>query len=415
MDRQIVYAGSIPLDTDLLSVQRNTMTAIGYLAQTVLGTSMIAEGLACLPTSPASLSVNVGPGSLTQLGAVDATPFGALPAQAGQSLVRMGINTGSTSFALTPPAASGQVITYLVEATLAETDGGQVVLPYYNASNPSQPFSGPANSGGAQMTVRRQVVQLAVKPGPAVAAGGQSLPAVDAGWVGLYTVTVASGQQAITAGNIGTLPTAPFLTCKLPQLTPGTHNLAVFQPTTQGSWTVPAGVSVLRLRVWGGGGAGGNGFGGAGGGGAGGGYAEGYVGVTAGQTFAVTVGNGGAGAGTNGGSSSFGNLASASGGSAGASGSPNGGGAGGTVVGAGFGLNLSVPGGAGGDAVNLGSNWLSGTGGGGFGSAGALPANGASGALLIGRNGAGPGSGASGGVGSGTGGQGGPGLVLVEW
>ena len=38
MDRNIVYPGSIPLDTDLLTVNRNAMIGIGFLAQAVLGT-----------------------------------------------------------------------------------------------------------------------------------------------------------------------------------------------------------------------------------------------------------------------------------------------------------------------------------------------------------------------------------------
>ncbi len=415
MDRQIVYAGAIPLDTDLLNTQRNTMVALGYLAQATLGSTTVVDGLACMPTAPASLSINIGAGSITQFGVIDTTPYGSLPALPANTLVRIGINTGATTFSLTPPAASGQVISYLVQATLAETDTGTTVLPYYNAANPAQPFSGPGNDGAAQMTQRRQTVQLAVKPGPAVAAGGQSLPAVDTGWVGLYVISVAYGQQAVTAANISTIPTAPFLNWKLPQLTPGTHNLVVFQPTTQGVWSVPSGVSVLRLRIWGGGGAGGNGFGGAGGGGAGGGYCEGYVGVTAGQSFTVTVGNGGAGAGSNGGASSFGSLASAAGGAAGASGTPNSAGLGATVGGSGSGLGLAIPGGAGGDALSLGSNWLSGPGGGAFASSGGLHVSGPSSASLTGRNGSGPGCGAGGGIGSGIGGQGGPGLVLVEW
>ena len=33
MDRTIVYPGSIPLDTDILSGNRNALIAIGYLAQ----------------------------------------------------------------------------------------------------------------------------------------------------------------------------------------------------------------------------------------------------------------------------------------------------------------------------------------------------------------------------------------------
>ena len=416
MDRQIVYPGSIPLDTDLLSAQRNTMVALGYLSQMVLGTTTVADGLACTPTAPASLSVNIGPGSVTQFGVIDTTPFGGLPALPANPLLKLGVNIGPTSFVLAPPAASGQVINYLIEATLSEMDGGAVVLPYYNASNPSVPFSGPGGGGAAQMTDRVQTVQLVAKPGPPVAAGSMSLPAVDAGWVGLYVVSVAFGQQAITAANISTIPTAPFLNWKLPQLTPGTHNLAVFQPTTQGVWTVPSGIGVIRLRIWGGGGAGGNGFGSAGGGGAGGGYSEGYAAVTAGQSFTVTVGNGGSGANGNGTSSSFGNLAAAQGGAAGVSGTANAGGAGGGAGGGGSGLGLALPGSAGGDGVGLGGgNWLSGVGGGAHGSIGAAGVTGGSGNLVIGRNGPGPGSGASGGVGGGIGGQGGPGLVLVEW
>ncbi len=415
MDRQIVYPGSIPLDTDLLNAQRNTMVALGYLSQMILGTNTVADGLACTPTSPASMSVNIAAGSITQFGVIDTTPFGSLPALPSNPLVRLGINIGSTSFALAAPTASGQVINYLIEATLSETDGGATVLPYYNAANPAQPYSGPGNDGAAQMTERIQSVQLSVKPGPAVAIGSPTLPAVDAGWVGLYVVSVAYAQQTITAANILTLPTAPFVSCKLPQLTPGTHNMAVFQPTTQGVWTAPAGVSAVRLRIWGGGGAGGNGFGSAGGGGGGGGYAEGYAGVTPGQSFNVLVGNGGAGSGAGGGTSSFGSVASATGGAAGASGSSGAAGLGASSGGIGSGLALAIAGSGGGDALSVGSNWLSGTGGGSHGSAGGLAVTGTSIGLTAGRNGVGPGSGAAGGVGGGIGGQGGPGLVLVEW
>ena len=91
MDRQIVYPGSIPLDTDLLSIQRNVMVAMGYLAQATLGSTTIADGLACTPTSPASLSVVIGPGSITQFGVVDSEAFGSLPALS-DPLVRIGVN-----------------------------------------------------------------------------------------------------------------------------------------------------------------------------------------------------------------------------------------------------------------------------------------------------------------------------------
>ncbi len=415
MDRQIVYPGSIPLDTDLLSAQRNTMVALGYLAQMVLGTSSVVDGLACTPTQPGSMSVVVGPGSITQFSVIDVTPYGSLPALSTNPLVKIGINVNSTSFALSAPTTSGQVISYLIEASLLEADSGAIVLPYYNANNPAQPYSGPNNDGGVQMTERLQTVQLALKPGPAVAIGGQNVPAVDAGWVGLFVINVTYGQQTVTAANIATLPTAPFLNWKLPQLTPGTHNLAVFQPTNQGIWTVPSGVTTLKLRLWGGGGAGGNGFGTAGGGGAGGGYSEGYYSVTPGQYFQVSVGSGGAGANTPGSASNFGSVASAGGGAAGANGTANTAGLGGTGGGVSAGSGLVVPGGSGGDAMSMSSYLLSGLGGGSHGSSGAAQVGGTASASTNGRNGVGPGSGASGGVGSGVGGQGGPGLVLIEW
>ena len=415
MDRQIVYPGGIPLDTDILSIQRNTLVAIGYLAQTVLGKSLLAEGLACTPTQPGSMSVVIGPGCITQFGNVDANAFGSLPAEPNEPLVRMGINVASANFTLLAPTISGQAINYLVEASFLEVDDDPVILPYYNAANPAQPYSGPNNSGTPQNTQRQQTVQLQLKPGAPAPLGNQVTPSIDGGWAGLYVITVVYGQTVISASNIAPLAAAPFVNYKLPQLSPGTHNLAVFSPTSQGQWTVPAGITAVRLRIWGGGGAGGNGFGGAGGGGSGGGYSEGYYSVVPGQIIAVTVGAGAAGVGTSGGTSSFGSIASASGGQSGSNGSAGVGGTGANSTGSGFGSGLVLPGASGGDAIAVGSNWIGGHGGHAHSSAGALAVIGAGSGAIAGRVGPGPGAGASGGVGTGSGGSGGPGLVLVEW
>jgi hypothetical protein len=414
MDRQIVYPGSIPLDTDLLGIQRNIMVAMGYLAQATLGNTTIADGLACTPTSPASLSVVIGSGSITQFGVVDSEAFGSLPALA-DPLLRIGVNLNPTTFALTPPTVAGQSINYLVEASLLEVDATPVVLPYYNAANPGQPFSGPNNTGVAQATQRLQSVQLQIKAGVPQTTGQQGTPAVDAGWVALYVIGVPAGATAITQQNIFVFDLAPFIFWKLPQLTPGTHNLAVFEPTTQGGWQVPVGVSGIKVRVWGGGGAGGSGFGWAGGGGAGGGYSEGFYSVSPGEVFAVSVGNGGAGAGSSGGNSSFGNLALGTGGQAGANGASDGGGLGAANGGTGSGSGFSLTGGLGGSAFGASGNWLSGAGGGAFGGSGAQSVSGTQTTAIAGIAGAAPGAGGSGGIGSGLGGNGGPGLVLVEW
>ncbi len=412
MDRQIVYPGSIPLDTDLLSTERNVMVALGYLAQATLGSSIIVDGLKCLPSQPASLSVVVGAGSITQFGVVDTIGFGSLGADASP-LVRMGINLAPTSFTTIAPAVPGQAITYLIQASMVETDASPVVLPYYNASNPSQPYSGPGNNGLPQNTQRLQQVQLEMKAGPPGTAGNQETPPVDAGWVGLYLIDILAGETSLSAASISTIPGAPFVTWKLPQLSPGTRHMAAFTPQNQGVWTVPAGVQGVRLRVWGGGGSGGGGFSTAGGGAAAGGYCEGFFDVAPGQSFQVTVGNGGAGSVTNGGSSSFGSLASATGGAAGLPGGSTVAGSGGSVGGIGSGGALSLRGGLGGAGFQAGSDtWVSGAGAASYCGAGAP---GVVGGTLAGIAGAAPGGGGSGGTGIGLGGQGGAGLVLVEW
>jgi hypothetical protein len=330
-------------------------------------------------------------------------------------LLRIAVNLGSTQFTLAAPSASGQSINYLIEASLLEADANPIVLPYYNSANPSSPYSGPGNSGAAQMTQRLQSVQLQAKAGAPGPTGTQVTPGVDSGWVGLYVISVAYGATEITSANITKFPTAPFLTWKLPQLSPGTHNLAAFGPTTQGGWQVPAGVTGVKVRIWGGGGAGGAGFTGPGGGGAGGGYSEGFYAVTPGEVIDVTVGNGGAGSGAGGGNSSFGALASATGGVAGSDGAPSGSGLGGAAGGQGSGTGFSVSGSPGGAAFGSAPNWMSGAGGGAFGGSGAVASVSSTVGSIAGVNGVSPGAGGSGGIESGLGGNGGPGLVVVEW
>ena len=286
MDRILVYPGSIPLDTDILNTNRNSMVALGYLAQAVLGTNTVVDGLACSPTAPASLTVTVGPGSITQLSVVDTLAYGSLPADTTDPLVKLGINLTATSFTLAPPATSGQSINYLIQAALLESDTNPVVLPYYNAANPAQPYSGPNNSGVAQNTCRIQRVQLQLKAGAAANSGSQATPPVDNGWVGLYVVTVSYGQTAIGAASIAQLATAPFLTWKLPALRPGFAS-GVQTFLSNGSFTVPAGVSQVEVEVWGGGSGSYASFGSIpSGGGSGGGYARKRVtGLIAGQTI----------------------------------------------------------------------------------------------------------------------------------
>ena len=157
---------------------------------------------------------------MTQLGMVDVAAYGSIPADTADLVVKMGINMGATEFSLTAPSSVGQSLIYLVEGSFLEADSDPVVLPYYNASNPVQTFSGPANNGATQNTLRTQRVQLQVKAGVPANTGSQTPPAVDAGWTGLYQITLAYGQTQIGVADIAVVPTAPFLGWKLPSLRP---------------------------------------------------------------------------------------------------------------------------------------------------------------------------------------------------
>ncbi|HQU00944.1 MAG TPA: hypothetical protein PLI12_00675, partial [Acetobacteraceae bacterium] len=211
MDRGIVYPGSIPLDTDILSPQRDAMIALGWLLQATMGTNTGVVGLACNPTSPASMVVNVGQGAIWSASEIDANAYGSLATDTSP-LMKLGIlpESAGTNFTLTAPSTSGDSINYLIEATFQESDIDPVVLPYVNPSNPSSPYSGPSNSGTAQNTVRTQIVELQLKAGPAAATGTQTTPATDTGYVPLYVITVAYGQTTVTASNITKASAAPF-------------------------------------------------------------------------------------------------------------------------------------------------------------------------------------------------------------
>ncbi len=428
MDRPIVYPGAIPLDTDLLNTNRNVMKALGMLISATLGTSTVVSGLPVGPSSPAAMNVVVGPGSIFQLATVDAAAYGSLPADNADALMKQGINITSTTLAIPAPTTSGYAQSYLIEAALLEQDAAPVVLPYYNAANPSSPYLGPGNAGTAQNTVRAQTVQLQAKAGVPAAAGFQATPAVDAGWVPLAVVTVSYGQASITAANIVAAPGAPLID---PLgfgrgVQPGRLlNVQRFTAAGTYTYTPTLGTGSVMVEVQGGGGAGGGcpatgaAQSAASGGGAGGGWARKRIlSGFAGQV--ITVGAGGAAApgtgGGSGGASSFGAQVSAGGGGGApvtlvqATGTSSAYG-GGTSAGGGSGGDDNRSGGYGMAGVTTANGALSGFGGlAGDGRPGAIPVSltsagnaaanpgsGGSGAVLIGSNSAGAGGNGAGG------------------
>lgn len=211
MDRVMVYPGAIPLETDILNSNRNAMVAIGQLAATLFGGTTMVNGLGCAPTSPASMQVEISPGEIYARQNLDNTAYGSLPADTAHQIVKQGISLSKTLLSCPAPGSVGQSINYLIQAAFSEVDNTSVVLPYYNASNPTAAYSGPANSGAAQPTKRAGTVSLVAKPGIPAATGTQMTPAADTGYVGLWVVTVSYGTTSIVSGNITAAAGAPVL------------------------------------------------------------------------------------------------------------------------------------------------------------------------------------------------------------
>lgn len=410
MDRQFVYPGSIPLDTDFLQAQRNALVGVGFLAQAMLGAGPVFDGLACTPMT-GQLGVTVGSGVGFSVLPVDANAYGSLPAVA-TPLLAVAYNLTPTDLTLSAPSVSGTSLAYVVQAQIVEQDTTPVVLPYWNAAAPSVPYSGPGGDGAAQPTQRVRRVALMAKAGVAATTGVETLPTPDTGWSALYWVVVDAGVTQVPTGRIVQVSGAPFLWWKLPQLTPGFSRSQVF--TTSNNFVVPLGVSQVRARVVGaGGGGGGCGSSQGGGGGGAGGYAEGVFSQVAGAVVPVTIGAGGAGGGSGasgsaGGSSSFGSLCSASGGGGGGAGSLAAGGGGGF----GFGGVLQIAGGFGSDGEAGGVTFPGDGGASAFGGGGRA----SNGYAASQQDGQAPGSGAGGCYFSaGSGGTGAAGLVIVEY
>lgn len=211
MDRQIIYPGAIPLETDLLNTNKYAMMGLAKLSAAMMGSNTYLHGLACTPSSPASMVVNVAKGQIYSQQNVDNSAYSSIAADTVNTILKQGVILTSTAFTLTAPTTAGQSINYLIQATYNDTDSGAVTLPYYNAANPSVAYSGPNNSGTAQNTIRSGVCTLSLKAGVAATTGTQTTPSVDTGYTAAWVITVAQGATTINASNISVAQNAPFL------------------------------------------------------------------------------------------------------------------------------------------------------------------------------------------------------------
>ena len=437
MDRSIVYPGEVPADEDILFPQVAAVIGLGALVSATLGSpGPWVDGAAVGPTSPASMSVSVAPGSMYALWQVDSAAYGSMDADS-RPLMKQGVAlTAQTLGPFTAPTTAGQSVNVLIQGTMQETDTNPVLLPYMNANNPAVPYGGPGNNGVSQPTRRTCAFVAAAKVGTAATTGTQVTPTADTGYVPLAVVTIAFGQWSIVAGNITAHPSAPGLPAKLGNFADITTSLAdaskkialtewvqallatyatqawvmskgyltqriptrvLFTAAGAWTWTVPAGITRVEInQIGGGGGGAGASAGQAGGGGGGGGRVKKIFTVSPGDTLSGTVGAGGTAgsAGVNnataGGDTTIlqnGTLiATGGGGGAGAFGTAPAGGYGGTASGG----DSNWPGMDGGDASPGGNTY------GGYGGAGVEGAGGPLATTTGGRTGTAPGAGGSG-------------------
>ena len=217
MDRPIVYTSEQGRSTDFLFGQRAAMIGLSKLAEALLSTGTLVSGLSVGPNSPAALNVVVQPGQVYFAAPLDATAYGVLAADTTHTIVKQGLLLDAQTIACAVPVTVGYSINYLIQATYQDSDTTNVVLPYFNSANPSQPLSGQSNSGAAQATQRQGLCIVSAKAGAAASTGTQTTPAPDSGYVGLAVVTVAYGATTIISGNITTYGSAPYITETLTQ------------------------------------------------------------------------------------------------------------------------------------------------------------------------------------------------------
>lgn len=220
MRRVETYVGSQVYEWVDSAQAQNTMTAIAKVCAALFGTNGVVNGLTCIPTSPATMTVQFGAGEVYQMAYIEATASGTLPANTAYSILKQGIQFGTyTTSTFTTPSTAGQSINYLVQVQYQDSDlsldpttgNSPVVLQFYNSTNPATPWSGPNNSGSTSNTFRDGIVAYSIVAGVAATTGSQVTPTPSAGWIPISVVTVPYGASSLTATNISVYPGASIL------------------------------------------------------------------------------------------------------------------------------------------------------------------------------------------------------------
>lgn len=231
MDRAVIYTQETLRSYDYLKDSRRTLMALAWLSQDLLGsTSTFVAGFVATQHSPTSLVVLLAAGRIYSQAEVDASAFGALPADTTDIVTQQGWAAAQSVTLTTSGLTSGQSQWALIEASFSQADGidsddpTNGVLNFYNVANPQIPLNGPGGDGDPLNTDRQALAVITVVYGTAASTGSEVPPNPSSGAVPLYLIDLAFGQTQITnaeilvagpnAGNNvpNNYPVAPFIT-----------------------------------------------------------------------------------------------------------------------------------------------------------------------------------------------------------
>lgn len=220
MDRRLSYIDANPDILDLLLNSRFALEGDAKLAEAVFGQNTVVAGFTCAPTSPASMTVNIGPGMVYQMAALESAAISALNADTHQVL-KQGLSREITPLTLVAPTTFGTAVNVLIEvAYVDDKSTTQQVFNYYNAANPDVPLTGVGGNNLPQTSVVKGVAQIQTKYGIPATSGSQTTPNPDPGFAPLFVVTLTQGQTAIS-GNIAIAAGAPFVADALQNIPSG--------------------------------------------------------------------------------------------------------------------------------------------------------------------------------------------------
>lgn len=212
-DRVIVQAGEVPFEVDILRGEINTYIGTGRLAEAILGDATQLNAFACTPTVVPSLSVDVAPGEIYELLAVDTGTYGVIPANT-LPILKQGISQVSTNFATPAPGTPGDSVVYLIQISFQQVDGLNESRPFYNPPLvPGNPPLPPIFMNVNSMRQNNAIVQ--VKTGIPAPTGTEVPPLPDVGFQPAWIITVAFGQSTVGSGDIEVAPGANFIQDKL--------------------------------------------------------------------------------------------------------------------------------------------------------------------------------------------------------